>query len=458
MLWVRRDLVATTLRKPNIFLGGLLLVMTSLLLVVGQITNTYMLCEVSLVLSVVALAILLFGTGFARRFWGPLIYLFLMLQLVVSVFGELREPLKLLSAIATEDMLKFFGYVIYREGTYLHLPHIIFEVADECSGLNQVISSVALGIPMAFIYLDNLWNRVVIIVSSCVMGVVMNWVRIFLISIWNYDSVKENTHGPYGIYQLSFVFLAGVFVTLFIAIKLAEKERVSRQDKTNQVVTSYRKSVCLKNIYQASFVAVLIFAMTSFYLYSWKTELVHIKGGFSSFPMEITGYQGKSIKKLESPFDTDVAHDEMIREYANQEGETVKVYIGYFQSQDQEKELIAERNNWLHEDAETIELFAASPIQIKKKNLKIESDYKTAFFYYHINGRHIIERKLAKLSFLSDAIFDNRTNGAIIIVIFDQKIEKITMEQEAFLKQAVKESRLVLSALVPVNSKVSASI
>lgn len=432
--------------------------MTSLLLVAGQITNTYILCEVSLVLSVVALAILLFGTGFARRFWGPLIYLFLMLRLVVDVFGGLQEPLKLLSAIATEDMFNFFGYVIYREGTYLHLPHIILEVANECSGLNQVISSVALGIPIAFISLDKLWNRVIIIVSSCVMGILMNWVRVFLISIWNYDSVKENIHGPYGIYQTSFIFLGGVFVTLIIAMKLAKKERVARQSKTNQVITSYSKSVYLKDIYPASFVAVLIFAMTSFFLHSWKAELVHIKGGFSLFPMEITGYQGRSIKKLESPFDTDVAHDEMIREYANQKGETVKVYIGYFQSQDQEKELIAYRNNWLHEDTETIELFAASPIQIKKKNLKTVSGYKTAFFYYHINGRHIIDTTLAKLSFLSDALFDNRTNGAIIIVIFDQKIEKITMEQKEFLKQVVKESRLVLSALIPVNSKVSAAI
>ena len=154
-----------------------------------------------------------------------------MTSLPSDLLESLRYPLKLVSATVAADMLQFFGYAVFRDGTFLQLPHMTLEVADTCSGLNQLISAIALGIPIAFIMLDQWWKRVAIILVSIVLGLIMNWVRVFLISIWHYDSAKETIHGPYGIYELPFIFLIGVFLTFMLALLLADKGKAGQRSK-----------------------------------------------------------------------------------------------------------------------------------------------------------------------------------------------------------------------------------
>jgi len=213
MLWDRRDLFSGLKREPNILWGALLLSLACAALVIGQVSSTQTVREVSIVLSIFALVLLLFGSKYLLKLFWPLVYLILMTSLPSDLLETLRYPLKLLSATVAEDMLQLFGYAVFRDGTFLQLPHITLEVADSCSGLNQLISAIALGIPIAFVMLNQWWKRVTIILLSCVFGLIMNWIRVFLIATWHYNAAKEAIHGPYGIYELPFIFLIGVFFT-----------------------------------------------------------------------------------------------------------------------------------------------------------------------------------------------------------------------------------------------------
>jgi exosortase len=268
MLWERKELFLTTARKPSISWGVPLLLMACLLLVAGQASNTQALSEMSFASSIIAMVILLFGTEFAKRFFLPLIFLFFLMTGMIEDITTvvLREPLQLLSAITVDNMLSFLGYLVHREGLFLHLPHIVLEVAGGCSGTNQLIISVALGIAIAFIMLDDFLKRAVLIIWSCVMGLMVNWLRIFLISIWHYNSAKETIHGPYDAFN-RLPYLVGLFFIFILAIKFADQERKTKQDKTNQVVTSEHKSAHLDEITQASFAAILILSTCSLYLY-----------------------------------------------------------------------------------------------------------------------------------------------------------------------------------------------
>ena len=205
--------------KSQLFCQALIFLLSGCaLLIVGQVSSTHSLREISIIINVFGLVFLLFGANYVRALFWPLIYLVLMLSVTAEVMGALRYPLKLISATIAADALQMAGYAVYRDGTFLQLPHITIEVADSCSGLNQMISSIALGIPIAFTILNQWWKRIIIILFSMMLGLVMNWVRVFLIAIWNYASAKEVIHGPYGIYELPFIFLVGVFITLAVAL------------------------------------------------------------------------------------------------------------------------------------------------------------------------------------------------------------------------------------------------
>jgi len=438
MLWDRNDLYAGLHKEPCILPGLFLLLSGCSLLIFGQLSSTHSLREISIIINIFGLVFLLFGATYVRNLFWPLIYLVLMTSLTSDLLEHLRYPLKLISATVAADALQMTGYAVFRDGTFLHLPHITLEVADSCSGLNQMISSIALGIPIAFTVLNKWWKRIVIILLSVTLGLVMNWVRVYLISIWHSDSAKEVIHGPYGIYELPFIFLVGVFITLAVAMAMSDKTDARATSGHGAVPGTAAGRTADRDSMRAPVVAILVLAVTAVYLNSWKAEAIELQDGFTDFPVTIAGFHGKSTDRLERPFYTGIAHDELIASYVNQAGETARVYIGYFHSQNQQEELIDYRYNWLHDGAEPIEL-PASPYALSMKKSRVRTGNRdvTVFFSYDINGRNIIDPKMVKLASLFDALLARRNNGAIIMVIFDKEVQELSSDEQAFLLQVM---------------------
>ena len=444
MLWDGKHRYIHLEIDPSLFWGGFFLFVTCGLLIIGQLSSTHSLREISIVLSIFALALLLFGAVYVRSLFWPLAYLVLMTSLPLDLLEVLRTPLKLISATVSTEILRFMGFVIYRDVTLLYLPHITLEVADECSGVNQLVSAVALGIPIAYTFLSTFWKRVFIISLSIFFGLLMNWVRVVLISIWHYDSAKPEIHGPQGIYELPFIFLVGVFLTIMVAQFISdEKTFVPKTTEALVKGTDSHRSSGVGYI-PASLIAIAVLSVTVLYLKLWTIAPVPLKDGFTKIPTSISSFMGSPISGLKKPFHTGLAHDEMIREYVDDEGRKAQVYVGYFQSQNQEKELIDYRYNWLHEGANTVDISdSSSSIQMKKRLLVSGKDTKTIFFTYEINGKSVTDQSKVKILSLMNALLDQRTNGAIIVVAFEGDIGKLSNNQEEFLNEIIHEVRAI---------------
>jgi EpsI family protein len=444
MLWDRKDLYVGLSREPSILSGAVLLAAGCGLLVIGQLSSTHSLREASIIVNVFGLVLLLFGTKYVRKLFWPLIYLVLMTSLTSDLLEYLRYPLKLLSATIAADALQLAGYAVFRDGTFLQLPHITLEVADSCSGLNQMVSSIALGIPIAFTFLNIWWKRLIIIFLSIFLGLVMNWIRVFLISTWHYGSAKESIHGPYGIYELPFIFLVGVFITLVVAVALSEKKS-AKSDTSHEVTAGATTGKATsQNATRASIVAIFLLAVTALYLNTWKAKVISLENGLTDFPMEIAGFQGEPLDRLEKPFYTGIAHSELLAKYTNEAGEIARVYIGYFHSQNQQQELVDYRYNWLHEDAESF-VMPSSSLTLKRSRLPYQGRNVVVFFSYDINGRNIIDPRMAKLVSLFDALVSRRSNGAIIMVIFDDDMQDLSVDELAFLAQVMEQAAVRVS-------------
>lgn len=442
MLWDRRDLFSTLEIRPNILWGSLLLVFSIAMLIAGQISYTHTLRELSVVFTVFSLVLLLFGPQYIRKLFWPLVYLFLMTSLPTDLLAKSSDTLKLVSATVGANVLELLGYAVYREGNVLHLPHITLVVADECSGLNQLMSAIALGIPIAFTMVDKWWKRVTILLLSCLLGIMANWLRVILIATWHYGSAKTNIHGPHEIYQLPFIFLVGVFLTFLIALAMADKEEPRPQSdppSANGIGSSIAGTGKSRT---APLIAILVLFLAAVFLNTWKAKPVYLEHELAQFPMSIAGFKGRPIKELGNPFYAGLAQQELIASYMNPAGLTINVFIGYFPSQNAEQELIDYRYNWLHDGADVIELPAgSSSIRMKMTAVETNAGPKTALFYYKINERSLIDPKMVKLASLFDAIFYRRTNGAIIIVLFDKAIDRLTPEEREFLGSLLIETK-----------------
>jgi EpsI family protein len=192
----------------------------------------------------------------------------------------------------------------------------------------------------------------------------------------------------------------------------------------------------------AQLVAIFVLSAAAVYLNTWQVKPVYLEQELSQFPMSIAGFKGRTITELGEPFYTGLAQEELIASYANPAGMTVNVFIGYFQLQDAEHELVDYRYNWLHEGARTIDVpVASSPVRMKMNMVETARGPGTAFFVYEINGKSLVDLKKIKFVSLLDALFYQRTNGAIIIVLFDKETDQLSVEEQEFLSNLLTEAQ-----------------
>jgi exosortase len=452
MLRERRDLYSGLTQRPNLPLGFVLLAGGCALLIAGQVSSTNALRELSIVVNVFALTFLFFGTRYVRALFWPLAYLGLMLSFPQELLGALREPLKLLSATVSAHALQAAGFVVHRDGAFLQLPHITLEVADSCSGLNQLVSSIALGIPLAFTMLNRLWERVLIVVLSVFMGIAMNWVRVVLIAIWHYGSAKTEVHGPHGIYELPFIFLVGVVVTISVASWMSRRSPAPARAGATRTPASPGAAHPVSGSnsgvrrYAPAIVAMLLLGPVALYLATWKSEPAPLKEGFATFPMKIAGFSGQRIAQLGAPFRHGVAQEEFLARYANESGVVARVLVGYFPFQNEQHELIDFRFNWLHERARLSGAESGPAMGMKVTPVTSRERTSTAYFYYDINGKRLVDPKRVKLASLIDALTTRRTNGAIVIVLFDGDAETLSPDQRDFLEGVATAADRILAA------------
>ncbi len=119
----------------------------------------------------------LFGWRFAIRFW-PIYAGFIS---TLPMWDNLAVPLQKLAVIVTNETLQTFGRTALVEGNNVYLGSGTFLVARGCAGVNFVLAAIALSGVIAYWFAEKTLPRLIIIVSSGLLAIVGNWMRIILI-------------------------------------------------------------------------------------------------------------------------------------------------------------------------------------------------------------------------------------------------------------------------------------
>jgi exosortase len=138
---------------------------------------------------------------------------------MTPVLDGLTEPLvwpfQLLTANMSVAVLQALGIpVLLENSTSIILPTVTLEVVRECSGAGLLIAVLAIGLPLASLTLQAWWSRITLVLSSVVIAIVANWVRVAVMGIYAQAGGKD-LHGPYHILQGLFVDWVA-FVFLFV--------------------------------------------------------------------------------------------------------------------------------------------------------------------------------------------------------------------------------------------------
>jgi exosortase len=131
--------------------------------------------------------VVVFLNGVVLFVWGkrvyrgmafPLLYLFFAVPLPRTVLVAMTGSLKILGAVVAGGVLSLLGMPLVREGAILKFPSFTLVVADECSGLQSLVTLSAASLPVAYLMEGRLWKKAFIVLLSLPLGLAANVLRL----------------------------------------------------------------------------------------------------------------------------------------------------------------------------------------------------------------------------------------------------------------------------------------
>ena len=142
-------------------------------------------------------------------------------------------------------MLQALGIPVLLEHSIdIILPTVTLEVVRECSGAGLLIAVLAIGLPLASLTLQAWWSRITLVVSSVMVAIMANWIRVTVMGVYAQSGGKD-LHGPYHILQGLFVDWVA-FAFLFAGAWL-----LSRLEKAAPTPASPRETGLLQWIHRS---------------------------------------------------------------------------------------------------------------------------------------------------------------------------------------------------------------
>ena len=190
---------------------------------------------------------LLVGHKVAKTLAFPLFFILFCIPVGDQLIPYLQE----LTTDISVPLLELTNVPIYRNGLYLDIPEGRFLVAEACSGISFLISSIVFGFAYAYVSFTSIKKRAIFVVVSVLVPILANALRVYGIVLTGHLSDMQYAVGA------DHLIYGGVFYTivLFILILLGERFRdkkvavateqaaISQEDKTEKTLISSNYNV-----------------------------------------------------------------------------------------------------------------------------------------------------------------------------------------------------------------------
>ncbi|MCI0528725.1 MAG: exosortase W, partial [Nitrospira sp.] len=342
LIWMGRKRLSQLELDPHYTEGFIVLISGLLMLIIGQAGGVIVIQELSLIVTITGVVLLILGKQFLKALWFPIAYLLFMIPIWEIITDRLHAPFQSFTANIGVAIMQSIGIPAHRNGLYIELPNIILEVAKVCSGVNYLIAVIAIGVPVSYFFLEGWKRRAILIGFAVIVAGLTNSLRVGLIGIFSYHGLVENLHGPFHVLQALSVSFIG-YGALFLGLSLLAR----KQDTPALLqghVAAHEPSGTTKRTGKAGYLGMsisLIFLLVGSYLHYYKPLPVPLKADLRSFPLTIGAWRGKERPVESSVYRNLGVDQELSRVYRDDSGKIVGLYVGYYEYQEQGKELIS---------------------------------------------------------------------------------------------------------------------
>ena len=174
--------------------AGYLLAFALLVYILSYIGEVAFISRIMMIASFILLLVFNLGKEVFYKFRFPLLFLFFMIPVPVSFYSLFSNKLKIFTTYVAEILLDLFSVPVFREGNILYFPKFQLDITEACSGIRSIVAFLMLGVLFSY-GLKERWKKAIIIISSVLISLLTNTIRVTLIGIIGYYFSLDLTHG-----------------------------------------------------------------------------------------------------------------------------------------------------------------------------------------------------------------------------------------------------------------------
>jgi len=222
ILWSRRGDVAHCPIKPSIW--GLLAFAGAQAVRLFGLFFMYSSAErLSIVLSIAALILLLFGWKLFRKVSPILLFLCLMLPLPNVIRYHVGMNLQRWATSSAVFCLELVGYAVTQDGHTIDMGNVSVAVLEACNGLRMITAFFVISGLVVLLVQRTWWEKLVILLSSLPIALVCNTIRLAITAVFFTilgGEYWEKIFHNFGGYAMMPLALAAVVGELWLLAKL----------------------------------------------------------------------------------------------------------------------------------------------------------------------------------------------------------------------------------------------
>lgn len=197
---------------------ALLVLATSLLLYIFWLNGkAYYLAAFAMIGLIASLMWTSLGKGVLLRLLFPIVYLVLMVP--IPIIERITYPLALFTGVCSGALVRFLGLPINIVGNAVQMPGTDLLIGAQCSGVNSMITLIALTSLCAYLFEGSLWSKIGLVLISIPLAMLGNILRVgnllYVAYYWGVDAAFTFYHDYSG-----FVFFAVVLALLLPVMRL----------------------------------------------------------------------------------------------------------------------------------------------------------------------------------------------------------------------------------------------
>lgn len=420
-------------------LGLVFVGLTSLFWFVSVVSYINVLEQFALFSLFIVLTWAVFGwkVVFFLRF--PLAFLYFSIPI-----GDFLIPyLQFVTADISVYMIKILGIPVFRDGMYIQIPNGNFVVAEACSGIRFLISTITIGVLYSYLNFTKLYKQILFVFICCAVAIIGNGLRAFLIILIGHLSDMKAAvgfdHLVYG--WVFFAFILGLIFVIghYMSDPIIESEE-SQANQNKKVKQKFPSLIFIIFTLLVLFIGPLL-------KYKYEKNVSLLTEQIDEISLTSTNF--KDIPKFDNNWIPSFPRADEIY-ISKSTSDNVEIFIAKYYAETDDKEIISYQNRFFDEDLWSLKSISSHEItDISDNNIpytslsivNIQGKERTIRVTYKVNNMLSANKIEFKLLQLTNKIMMTDFGGEVIVLSSpdqskaDSDLDKLMYEGFMKIKQ-----------------------